>query len=185
MRGGVIDSVPASSFNVDPPMNTKNIRKNWLILFALAISASLTLQPAHAATKADVAAVKAANAQFYDALNTMFTGDIGPMKTVWSHAKDITYMGPDGVFLIGWKKINAEWEMQAAKKLGGTVKPADMHVIVGDDIAVVQDVETGKNTNANGKTVKVSIRATNVFRKENGSWKMIAHHTDLLPYMAK
>jgi ketosteroid isomerase-like protein len=166
-------------------MNSKNIRNTWLILFALAISASLTLQPAHAATKADEAAVKAANAQFYAALNTMFTGDAGPMKAVWSHAKDITYMGPDGVFLIGWKKIGAEWEMQAAKKLGGVVKPADIHVMVSDDMAVVQDVETGKNTNANGKTVKVSIRATNVFRKTASGWKMVSHHTDLLPYMAK
>jgi len=28
----------------------------------------------------------------------------------------------------------------------------------------------------------VSIRATNVFRKEGGQWKMIGHHTDLLPF---
>jgi ketosteroid isomerase-like protein len=31
---------------------------------------------------------------------------------------------------------------------------------------------------------KVSIRATNIYRKENGQWKMIGHHTDLLPYLA-
>ena len=31
-----------------------------------------------------------------------------------------------------------------------------------------------------GKAEKVSIRVTNVFRKENGAWKVIGHHTDLL-----
>jgi hypothetical protein len=29
----------------------------------------------------------------------------------------------------------------------------------------------------------VSIRATNLFRKESGAWKMIGHHTDLLPFL--
>ncbi len=28
----------------------------------------------------------------------------------------------------------------------------------------------------------VSLRATNVFSKENGAWKMIGHHTDMLPF---
>jgi hypothetical protein len=31
--------------------------------------------------------------------------------------------------------------------------------------------------------VSVSIRATNLFRKEDGSWKMIGHQTDLLPFL--
>ena len=31
-------------------------------------------------------------------LNLMFAGDLGPMKDVWSHADDVTYMGPDGGF---------------------------------------------------------------------------------------
>ena len=36
-----------------------------------------------------------------------------------------------------------------------------------------------------GEIQKVSIRATNIFRKEDGQWKMIGHHVDLLPQMAK
>ena len=34
-------------------------------------------------------------------------------------------------------------------------------------------------------TLMDSIRATNIFRKEDGQWKMIGHHVDLLPQMAK
>ena len=36
-----------------------------------------------------------------------------------------------------------------------------------------------------GKPQAVSIRATNLFRKEDGTWKMIGHHTDLLPFLAE
>jgi ketosteroid isomerase-like protein len=60
-----------------------------------------------------------------------------------------------------------------------------MRVTVGTEIAVVSCYEKGENTNAKGETQKVSIRATNIFRKENGEWKMIGHHTDLLPYLAQ
>ncbi|MGH8046624.1 MAG: YybH family protein, partial [Chthoniobacterales bacterium] len=159
-------------------MNTKIVRKNGLFLFALIASACVALQPARAATVAEKKAVLAAEVQFYSALNTMFTGDLGPMIKVWSHAADVTYMGPTGGFQVGWKKVLPVWKKQAAMKLGGTVKPEQIHMVVGSSIAVVQNYETGKNTNANGKTVKISIRATNVFRNENGKWKMIAHHTD-------
>jgi ketosteroid isomerase-like protein len=43
-------------------------------------------------------------------------------------------------------------------------------------------VEVGDNV-VDGKPQQVSIRATNTFRKENGQWKMIGHHTDLLPFL--
>jgi ketosteroid isomerase-like protein len=79
--------------------------------------------------------------------------------------------------------VRANWEKQAALKLGGKVEPDDMRITVGRDIAVIHNYEKGENTNARGKTQKVSIRATNVFRKESGQWKMIGHHTDLLPYL--
>ena len=129
--------------------------------------------------------VRQAVGQFYAALNAMFTGELGPIKEVWSHANDVTYMGPGGGFEVGWDQVLATWETQAAKKLGGKVEPADIRITVGQDLAIVSDIEKGENTNADGKVEKVSIRATNLFRKEGGKWKMIGHHTDLLPYLAK
>ena len=132
---------------------------------------------------AEEKAVRKSVEQFYAALNAMFTGDLGAMKEVWSHAEDITYMGPGGGFRIGWDQILMDWEIQAAMKLGGKVKPENMHITVGQELGVVQNYEKGENTNAEGKPQQVSIRATNLFRKEDGKWKMIGHHTDLLPYL--
>jgi len=70
-------------------------------------------------------------------------------------------------------------------KLGGTVKAKNMTITVGKDIAVTNNYEKGSNINAEGKPQEVSIRATNTFRKEGGKWKMIGHHTDLLPFLQK
>ncbi|MBI3675089.1 MAG: nuclear transport factor 2 family protein [Proteobacteria bacterium] len=149
-----------------------------------AMALSLMSMPALAAGS-DTAAVVAANAQFYIALNKMFTGDAVPMNTVWSHGDDVTYMGPTGDVDVGWNAVLKNWQAQAKLKLGGEVNPIEMHLIVGQDVAIVSDYEQGANTNAKGKTVHVKLRATNMFRKEGGQWKMVGHHTDLLPYLAK
>lgn len=125
-------------------------------------------------------AVRQAADQFYDALNAMFTGDMAPMKQVWSHADDVTYMGPGGSLKVGWPKIWKDWEGQGKRKLGGEVKPEDVHFVVSDDLAVMYAREVGLNTNIDGKREKVDIRVTNVFRKEDGKWRVIGHHTDLL-----
>lgn len=132
----------------------------------------------------DTDAVRAAAKGFYTALNAMFAGELGPMKVIWSHGDDVTYMGPGGNFLVGWKQVLPEWERQAALKLGGKVEPKEMRVTVGRDLAIVSNYEVGENT-VDGKPQKVTIRATSLFRNENGKWKMIGHHTDILPYLQK
>jgi ketosteroid isomerase-like protein len=162
----------------------KNKKIAWTSILILAVAGLMAAKTSLAAEK-DEQPVRQAAAQFYTALNALFTGEVGPIKEIWSHANDVTYMGPDGGFQVGWDQVLANWETQAAKKLGGKVEPADMRITIGQDLAIVSDIEQGENTNAAGKVEKVSIRATNLFRKEDGQWKMIGHHTDLLPYLAK
>ena len=146
---------------------------------------SLNCNQSVSASEQDQQAVQAAAKQFYSALNKLFTGEVEPMNKVWSHQADITFMGPDGSFLRGWKSIAAEWEKTASMKLGGKVEAKEMHITVGQELAIVSNYEIGHNIGPDGKTVKVKIRATSLFRKENGEWKMIGHHTDLLPFLSK
>ena len=127
-------------------------------------------------------AVREAAARFYSALNAMFRGDLSPMKEVWSHADDVTYMGPGGGLQVGWQQVLAAWKEQASMNLEGTVEPRNMYINVGRDIAVTHNDEIGENV-VDGKRQVVSIRATNLFRRENGKWKMIGHHTDLLSFL--
>ena len=133
----------------------------------------------------DEKAVKAATMQFYSALNAMFVGNLEPMKEVWSHADDVTYMGPAGGIRVGWKAVLADWEAQAALNLGGKVVPSKFYIIIGPKIATVINEEKGENVDPDGNPLQVSIRATHVFRKEKGRWKMIGDHTDLLPFLQK
>lgn len=129
--------------------------------------------------------VLAANDQFYAAVNTLFTGELAPMSAIWSHANDVTNMGLVGGFRVGWDAVRKYMEGQAAMKLGGTLVASEMRVTAGRDLAVGSGIENGENLNVKGESQKFSIRATNIFRKEDGQWKMIGHHVDVLPQMAK
>jgi ketosteroid isomerase-like protein len=149
------------------------------------VAVSLILASSAVAADKETGAVRAAADGFYVALNSMFTGELGPMKRIWSHEDDVTYMGPDGGFRVGWKQVLADWEKQAALKLGGRVEPKDMRITVGRDLAIVSSYEIGKNVTTDGESHNVSIRATNLFRKEDGNWRMIGHHTDILSFLQK
>jgi len=144
----------------------------------------LSVQTAYSAGE-DEKAVRKAAAEFYEALNSMFSGDVEPMKNVWSHADDVTYMGPEGEYLVGWKAVEKNWEAVAALKLGGEIGTTDMQITVGKEIAFTHNYEKGVNQGPDGDPISVSIRVTNIFRRENGTWKMIGHHTDLLPFLGK
>ena len=175
-------------------MNSK--KTMWLsgLVIAASVCVSALLAGANQATpKATSPAmpkaeqeVREAVAQFYVALNVLFTGEMKPMNDVWSHADDVTYMGPADGFQIGWKNVNEDLSKAAAMKLGGKIEPSEIHVTaVGGALAIVSNYEKGENVDAAGKTFTVSIRATTTFRSEGGKWKMIGHHTDLLPGMGK
>ena len=160
------------------------LKTPWLdesgkVLGVLGICREIT--PSPAAEKDVLAATK----QFYAALNQLFTGEMKPMTEIWSHADDVTYMGPVGGFQVGWDAVRKEWEAQAAMKLGGKLEATEMRITAGKDLAVVSNYVKGENINAKGEIQKVSIRATNIFRQEDGQWKLIGHHVDLLPQMAK
>ena len=160
-----------------------NYRMAFRLMIVCVVSAAVVPSVVCAADKAEEKAVRQAAAGFYKALNAMFTGQVEPMVKVWSHADDVTYMGPGGGMQLGWDQVLASWEAQAGMKLGGKIKAVDMQVTVGHDLAVTHNYEKGKNLDAGGQPQNVSIRATNIFRKENGKWKMIGHHTDLLPFL--
>jgi len=130
-------------------------------------------------TAGDIVGVRAASDAFYSALNEMFVGNITSMDNVWSHEDDVTQLGPMGGRLVGWESVGAEWRREASLKLGGTVSAEHVEVVAGPCMGFTVTDEVGQNMTANGKPIEVRFRATNIFRKESGAWKMVHHHTDL------
>ena len=129
------------------------------------------------------AAVQEVLDQYRAALQAIFTGDVNPMVALWSHADDVTYLGPDNSYRMGWQEVLADWEAQAAMNLGGSVAFDKVQIVVGPELAAVHKTVTGNNVDAAGNPLDVSLRATVIFRQEEGTWKLISVHADLLPYL--
>ncbi len=120
-----------------------------------------------------------ANNQLYAGLNEMFIGKLEILNNLWSHTDSITYMGPFGGFLKGWNEVNCDFTKVAAMKLGGKIICNDLYVYAGTDFGYTTCVEVGENLDLEGKPIRVSHRATNIFHLENGKWRLIHHHTDI------
>jgi uncharacterized protein (TIGR02246 family) len=128
----------------------------------------------HVAAEDDV---RAASDQFYRALNAMANGDAGSMASIWSHADDVTTMHPIGGREEGWEAVSDSWDGVAAASTDGTVSRTDQVVRVVGDAAYELCTESASMTFA-GEPSSLEVRATNVYRKENGEWKMVHHHSD-------
>lgn len=126
-----------------------------------------------------------ANEKLYAGLNEMFTGNLETLNNLWSHTENITDMGPFGGRLTGWNEVKAEFEKEAAMKFGGKIVCKDLHVFAGTDMGYTVCIEEGENMSEDGKPVKVTHRATNIFHLENGEWKLVHHQTDLAPQLEK
>ncbi len=129
--------------------------------------------------------IREANEKLYSGLNAMFTGNLEPLNNLWSHSENITDMGPFGGRLTGWKAVHEEFEKEAAMKFGGKIVCKDLHVFAGTDMGYTVCIEEGENMSTDGKPVKVSHRATNIFHLEAGEWKLVHHQTDISQQLEK
>ena len=129
----------------------------------------------------DKAAVLAAHRAWLASLNAMLEGDPAPFAEIYSHSNDVSYMSAEGGLRVGWDATWRDWQAQAKLAQGGHVEELESHIIVHGDMAVVQSVEKSVVNNAQGVGVEQEGRETSVFRREDGKWKIVAHHADELP----
>jgi len=126
--------------------------------------------------------IRGASAQFYAAMNRMVDGDATHLADVWSHSDTVTTMHPIGGEQVGWTAVRESFEQVAGVASAGRVELVDQIVEAGGDLAYEVGVERGEVTLA-GESVPIEHRVTNIYRREQGQWKMVHHHTDLSPAM--
>jgi ketosteroid isomerase-like protein len=126
--------------------------------------------------------VRQASAQFYAALNSMGNGDASKMPDIWSHSATVTTMHPIGGREVGWDEVKAPWGQVAQLTSDGQINLNDQLIQVSGDMAYEVGTEQGQATMA-GEQVAINQRVTNIYRRENGAWKIVHHHADVSPAM--
>lgn len=133
----------------------------------------------------DETALKDAVDKWFVVLNAMLNGDPTPFADLYSHADDVTYLGAEGTYRVGWDATYADWKAQAERSTGGNVEGVDIHLVISGKMAAAQHYTRGKVRQPDGEMNDTNVRETSVFRKEDGRWKMISHHADAIPYWEK
>jgi ketosteroid isomerase-like protein len=162
----------------------------WISVSVLSVIAILALTPAlvggaHAQVSAAAGQssptnreILAATTLFYTALNSALQGDFDPLSAVWSHRPDVSDLSADGGQQFGWNEVHAHIQNMTRLYPSGKISAHDVKVVADGDIGYSVCTEAGQMRSADGPMVKFSQRATNIFRREGGQWKLIHHHAD-------
>ena len=115
------------------------------------------------------------------ALGELVEGRPEPFKALWSHADDVAIMGAFGGYERGWEQVSARLEW-AAEGIKATDRIAENVVtVVRDDLAYTVDLER-MTRQVDDRPQPRTLRCTQVYRRENGEWKVVLRHADELPF---
>ncbi|MBI3449184.1 MAG: nuclear transport factor 2 family protein [Acidobacteria bacterium] len=129
------------------------------------------------AIEIDVSEAEKANLQFYEALND---SDLDKMEEVWSHTMTARCIHPGWDVLVGWSAIRESWHSIFTAGGSLNVEAAEVEISVFGEVAWVQCLEQIRNQNESGDQMSVA-RATNLFVRESGRWRMVLHHASPIP----
>jgi hypothetical protein len=114
---------------------------------------------------------KAFLARMDAALARTGSGDAEAFKALWSHSDEVLIFGAFGGIAKGWAEVGPrlDWAISQMSGDGGTVERIIEYV--GADLAYTVDYNRGS---------ALALRATQIYRREDGSWRIVLRHADPL-----
>jgi ketosteroid isomerase-like protein len=115
---------------------------------------------------------------FYAAGNKMLAGDLQSFAAIWSESDDVTHMGPTGATRVGRAALMEQFAREAAMGFQGTLVADERRFFETPEMGYMVCVERTSGMTKAGEVINTDIRATTIFRKEAGEWRVVLHHTD-------
>lgn len=112
-----------------------------------------------------------AEAAFYEALET---GDLEAMMEVWAEDEEIVCVHPGGPRICGYEQVRESWSKILASGQRLRVQLTEQVYVQGMMLAVHSVHE---NFAVAGDAARQRpVVATNVYVRQGGGWRMVAHH---------
>ena len=115
--------------------------------------------------------------QCHAALREHTGGNPRPFLQLWSRAPDVSLMGGVGGHQVGIEAVSALLTAAAATLNYETWDAATLASSFGDELGFTVELEH-LTRKIDGKTDEMNLRATSVYRREDGAWKVIHRHGD-------
>jgi ketosteroid isomerase-like protein len=108
-------------------------------------------------------------------------GDAAGIKRLFSHREDVTVLGGFGGFEHGWKEVGPRLDWAASHFAGGSYGQETLSATVGSDVACLVSLERWSYaTPQEPAETLLELRVTQVFRREEGQWRLVHRHADPL-----
>ena len=117
--------------------------------------------------------------RYLRAADAMHNGDPAPFAQWWARRDPVTLLGAAGSRFSGWENVTQAQRLVASRFSNGT--PLDVEVIAVDvqgDLAYTVGYERSSVSVAGGAAKPAVLRATQIYRRENGDWKLVHRHAD-------
>ncbi len=110
-----------------------------------------------------------------------FNGDPEPWQAMASHTPAITMFGGFGGYERGWEAVADRYTWAAAVNAEGEITIELLACHVAGALAYTVAIERG-HVRAAGATEAApkALRVTEIFRKEQGAWRLVHRHADPL-----
>ena len=114
------------------------------------------------------------------ALDGFMKGDPEPVQELYSHREDASLANPYGPPVRGWDGIAKTTEHAASLRRAGRAR--GFHIVakyVTAELAYVVQIEHLESKIGQSEEITpYSLRATMIFRPEDGTWKVVHRHAD-------
>ena len=118
--------------------------------------------------------------QYHLALDEFLKGNPEPVQKLFSHREDVSLANPYGPPVRGWEQVAETMEHAASLRRDGEATGFEIVAkYVTPELAYVVWVERLKaKVGAREEITPYSLRATMIFRPEDGVWKVVHRHAD-------
>jgi ketosteroid isomerase-like protein len=118
--------------------------------------------------------------QYHLAAAEFVKGNPEPAKKLFSHREDVTLANPQGPAVRGWEQVAQTMERAAAARRDGEATSFEIVAkYVTPELAYVVEVERFEaKVGGREEITPFALRATMIFRPEDGTWKVVHRHAD-------
>jgi len=117
---------------------------------------------------------------YHVAQGAFLKGNPEPVKEQFSHRDDVSLANPYGPPVRGWQRVAQTIEHASSLRRDGEIVGIEtIAKYVTADLGYVVQIERAKaKIGAREEITPYAVRATNIFRREDGVWKMVHRHAD-------
>ena len=119
--------------------------------------------------------------RYFDALTAIANGDPEPLKALYSHREDISQCGLWGGVERGWAEVSGrlDWVAEQFVPGPGVVTAEVALTSASGEMAYSVWIERWWcQLKARSEPQDMMIRVTQIFRREDGTWKAVHRHGD-------